>query len=111
MKRRFSVLAEADIAVIYADLLTRYNLEAAERILPKIEAALVHLENHPLMGPRPTWGTRHAGLRFWSIPQTPFLLFYEPSGTELLVLRVLDGRRDVRRILKEGLENPEPEDE
>jgi toxin ParE1/3/4 len=39
------------------------------------------------------------GLR--SFPVTPYVVFFRPAGETIQVLRVLHGRRDVNRIIRE----------
>ena len=39
-----------------------------------------------------------------------YLIYYEPGKDAVSIERVLDGRRDVRRIIEKGVEHPAPED-
>ena len=106
MKVLISQRAEDDLARIYCYIATR-NLDAAERFKTEAERALALLAEHPELGPRPGWETRHTKLRFWVISGFHnFLIYYEARETDVSVERVLDGRRDVRRILEEGVEDP-----
>ena len=73
--------------------------------------ALALLADHPELGPRPGWETRHTKLRFWVISRFHnYLIYYEPKGTSVSIERVLDGRREVRRIMEAGGEDPPPEE-
>lgn len=104
MKVLISRRAEDDLARIYGYIASR-NSDAAERFKREAERALALLAEHPELGPRPGWGTRHSKLRFWIISRFHnYLIYYEPRETAVSVERVLDGRRDVRRILEEGVE-------
>ncbi|MBI4662512.1 MAG: type II toxin-antitoxin system RelE/ParE family toxin [Verrucomicrobia bacterium] len=106
MKVLISQRAEDDLARIYGFIATR-NPDAAERFKAKAEQALALLTEHPELGPRPGWETRHTKLRFWVISRFHnYLIYYEQRDTDISVERVLDGRRDVRRILEEGVEDP-----
>ena len=106
MKVLISQRAEVDLANIYGYIAAR-NLDAAERFKTEAEQALALLAEHPELGPRPGWKTRHTELRFWVISRFHnYLVYYEPRETDVSVERVLDGRRDVRRILEEGDEDP-----
>lgn len=99
--------AEDDLARIYGNI-AAHNPEAAERFKAEAERALALLAEHPQLGPRPGCQTRHTKLRFWVISGFHnYLIYYEPREIDLLVERVLDGRRDVRRIIEDGVENPE----
>jgi hypothetical protein len=45
-------------------------------------------------------------LRFWVISRTNFLIYYLPDERGVSIERVLDGRRDVARIIERGREEP-----
>ena len=99
--------AEDDLARIYGRIAAQ-NPDAAERFRSEAERALSLLEKHPELGPRPGWKTRHKRLRFWVISHFHnYLIYYEPTADGVSVERVLDGRRDVRRIIDEGVEKPD----
>jgi len=101
--------AEADLAQIYAELATRYEIGAAERFRVRAETALRLLAQYPQIGPHPGWATRHKRLRFWIVSKTNYLIYYEALENSISIERVLDGRRDVHRIIE--LEIEEPPDE
>ena len=110
MKVLISRRAEDDLACIYA-FISAGNLAAAERFKSEAVNALALLGHHPELGPRPGWKTRHPRLRFWVISHFHnYLIYYEPRADAVSIERVLDGRRDVRRIIERSLEDPEPED-
>lgn len=89
----------------------RRHPDAAERFKLAAEKALELLGQHPELGPRPGWKTRHPRLRFWVISHFPnYLIYYEPRADAVSIERVLDGRRDVRRIIERSIEHPDPED-
>lgn len=91
----------------YAYILLRRDLGTAERFRIRAELALKLLRQHPLIGPHPAWATRHRLLRFWVISRTKFIIYYELSEETVSIERVLDGRRDVHRIMELGIEDPE----
>jgi plasmid stabilization system protein ParE len=64
------------------------------------------LVQHPQAGPHPRWATRHKTLRYWVIGRTNFMIYYQPDEHGVSIERVLDGRRDVARIIELGLEDP-----
>jgi plasmid stabilization system protein ParE len=98
--------AEADLARIFAWLATGYDLQAAEGFRLRAEDALAQLGQHPGLGPHPGWATRHQKLRFWVISRTRYVIYYEWEAECVSIERVLDGRRDVRRIIEFGVEDP-----
>ena len=110
MKVLISRRAEDDLAHIYGYIATR-NPDAAERFATEAEKALAQLARNPDLGPHPGWQTRHTRLRFWVISHVHnYLIYYERREDRISIERVLDGRRDVRRIIEQGIEHPLPED-
>jgi plasmid stabilization system protein ParE len=110
VKVLISQKAEADLARIYAFLFERAAPDAAERFRVHAEHSLTHLSKHPETGPHPGWATRHRALRFWVISRTPYIIYYEYQHDTVSIERVLDGRRDVHRIIELGIEDaPVPE--
>ena len=101
--------AEEDLAGIYG-YIAAHNPEAAERFRIEAERSLTALGRNPDLGPRPGWKTRHARLRFWMISRFHnYLIFYESGKDRVSIERVLDGRRDIRRIIELGIEHSSPE--
>lgn len=110
MNVRISELAEEDLAHIYARIADD-NPDAAQRFKFEAEKAIALLAEHPELGPRPGWETRHPKLRFWVISHFHnYLIYYETLGDNVSIERVLDGRRDVSRIIEPGPADP-PADE
>jgi plasmid stabilization system protein ParE len=69
------------------------------------------LAEHPELGPRPGWETRHTKLRLWVISRFHhYLIYYKPKADHVSIERALDGRRDVRRIIEDGVEDPPVEE-
>ncbi len=106
MKARISARAQSDLDRIFAYISVRQSPKAAERFLELAQEATGFLAQHPLAGPHPRWATRHRTLRFWVISRTNFLIYYLPDEQGVSIERVLDGRRDVARIIEIGVENP-----
>lgn len=110
MKLLISQRAEDDLARIYGYIGAR-NPESAERFRAEAEKALALLAEYPELGPRPGWETRHTRLRFWVISRFHnYVIYYETREDAVSIERVLDGRRDVRRIMEKGVKDPSPED-
>jgi plasmid stabilization system protein ParE len=98
--------AEEDLARIYAWFRTHYDSETAEHFRMRAEKALSQLEKHSEIGPYPGWATGHKNLRFWLISRSNYIIYYECQGEHVSIERVLDGRRDVHRIIELGVEDP-----
>jgi hypothetical protein len=45
-------------------------------------------------------------LRFWVISRSSYLIYYESREDVVSIERVLDGRRDVRRVIEHRIEDP-----
>jgi len=106
MKARISARAQSDLDRIFAFISVRQGPKAADRFLELAQEATQFLVQHPLAGPHPGWATRHRTLRFWVISRTNFLIYYLPEEQGISIERVLDGRRDVARIMELGAEDP-----
>ena len=100
MRVRISARAQSDLDCIFASILIGQGAQAAERFLELAQKATAFLAQHPLAGPHPKWARRHRTLRFWVISRTNFLIYYLPDEENLSIERVLDGRREVARIME-----------
>lgn len=112
MKFVISQRAEDDLALLYARVALERGDDAAEQFRAHVETALDLLWRHREAGPQPAWATCHQDLRYWVISRTPCVIYYEYRGHPAKVIaieRVLDGRRDVRRIMQMRIEEPPPE--
>ena len=93
---RILPLAQADLFSTWLYLSERAGLEIALRMERRFYRAFEQLAQQPYAGhsrddltPLP--------LRFWSVP--PYLVVYRPDPLPIRIMRVLDGRRDLQRIL------------
>lgn len=78
------------------------NPEAAERFLAAVEEAFDHLRRHPYIGRLRSFSLR--GVRSWLMPRhRNYLIFYVVTGTDLQILAVLNGGRDLSSVLGERL--------
>jgi len=107
MNARISARARHDLDYIFAWFCSRQGAQAGDRFLDLAKQAVSFLARHPDAGPHPRWATRHKTLRFWVISKTNFLIFYLPGELGVSIERVLDGRRDVKRISERGLDEPQ----
>jgi plasmid stabilization system protein ParE len=87
-KVRWSAQAADDIAAIAEGMRDALGLEAADRLIERIERAAETLALFPLMGRR-----LESGERRWPVRRTPYVLLYEPLEGAIYVLRVLDALR------------------
>ena len=85
---RWSVQAADDVAAIAESMRDAVGLDAADRLIERIERAAEVLATFPLMGRRLATNERR-----WPVRRTSYLLLYEPIDDGIYVLRVLDGRR------------------
>lgn len=106
MNARISARALTDLDLIFACIYARQGPEAADRFLRLAREATEFLGQHPLAGPHPRWATRHRTLRFWVISRTNYLIYYLLDERGASIERVLDGRRDVARMIELGREEP-----
>ena len=106
MNARISSRAQSDLDCIYAYIFACQGPTAADRFLELAQEAAGFLVRHPWAGPHPRWATRHKTLRFWVISRTNYLIYYLPREDGVTIERVLDGRRDVARIIERGMEDP-----
>jgi plasmid stabilization system protein ParE len=106
MKARISARAQQDLDGIFATIYLRQGVRAAEQFLDLARKAAGFLVQNPLAGPHPRWATRHKHLRFWVISRTNFLIYYFADDQGVTIERVLDGRREVVRIMEFGREDP-----
>ena len=105
MKARISAYEARDLDLIFARICVQQSEKAAERFLELARKSTQFIAEHPLAGPHPRWATRHRTLRFWVISRTNFLIYYFADEHGVSIERVLDGRRDVARIMERRVED------
>jgi toxin ParE1/3/4 len=80
------------------------GIDLAIRFLDAVEEAIAFLYRYPEAGsPRDGGNPGLRGLRSWPIPGFEDLRLYylRPEREHLLIVRVLHGRRDVARLLRD----------
>ncbi len=87
--------AEADLATILEDL-QQTNPAAAERYATEFHDKAMVLARFPEMGHlRPEIGPNIRSTLVW-----PYVVFYRIEGDIVYIIRILHGKRDLRRIMK-----------
>lgn len=76
------------------------SLEASDRFAEAVDAAYERLADMPGIGvSREYQNPKLMGMRMWPVPGfSRHLVFYRATATELHVLRVIHGARDIERI-------------
>ncbi|MCC6797427.1 MAG: type II toxin-antitoxin system RelE/ParE family toxin [Candidatus Hydrogenedentes bacterium] len=93
-KLRFSRKAGRDLKVIYK-YIAQDNVTAADRVLEEIQQACGHILELPKLGrARPDAGQN---LRYF--PVSDYNIFYQIKGSSVIIVRVIHGKRDIRRAL------------
>jgi toxin ParE1/3/4 len=79
------------------------NPDAADRFLTAARESFELLRRHPRVGRLRSFSV--PGVRSWVIPHFQnYLIFYLPTGTEVQILAVLHGARDLPSALAPRLE-------
>ncbi len=76
------------------------SLTTSDRFLEAVEKAYKRLAEMPGLGVLRDYGNPAlSGMRVWPVPKFPkYLIFYRATDTELEILRVLHGARDLDAI-------------
>ena len=79
------------------------NPEAADRFFSAAKKAFELLRRHPRIGRVRSFSV--PGIRSWIIPRfRKYIIFYLPTATEVQILAVIHGARDLSGSLSERLE-------
>ena len=97
---RFTLDATEDLDDIWW-FIAKDNPEAADRVEQEILTACEGLARWPLQGHvRPDLTKRP--VRFWTVPRySNYIIVYRPETQPLQIVRVLHGKRNLRRILRQ----------
>jgi plasmid stabilization system protein ParE len=84
------------------DYLDQHNVDASDRWLQAVFAALEDLAQMPGKGSPKRYRTKQLeGVRSWLVPGfRNYVIFYQASDEALTVLGVVHGARDVRKLLR-----------
>ena len=89
--------ADADLFEISLYLARQGSIETAERFIDAVHEQFRRLADYPSMGRARE--ELAPGLR--SIPEGKYVIFYRSLQEDILIIRVLHGSRDARRVFKE----------
>ena len=94
---QFTSAAQRDLTEIW-EFIAKDNLDAADRVVAAIDDAMRPLAQHPWIVHART-GVSDSRYRFWRVYS--YLIAYRASDTELTVVRIVHGARDIRNILNQ----------
>src|SRR5437764_1860847 len=96
--RRFCLAPEArrDIRDIWSYIASD-SVETAARVRQEIRDNCRRLAQHPYLGHRRQDLTSRREVLFW--PVYSYLIIYRPETKPLQILRVLHGKRNIKRVL------------
>jgi plasmid stabilization system protein ParE len=76
------------------------NPKAADAVEEEVRSACASLAESPLQGHLRRDLTK-LPVRFWTLPKYPnYMIVYNPHARPLVILRVVHGKRDLKRLLK-----------
>lgn len=85
-----------DLMAIFREISRNNGAAVATEQVDRIESALERLGDFPNLGREQP--ELRQGLRIWSA--SPWLVLYRLKGPDVAILRVVDGRRNLRAILR-----------
>ena len=100
---KLSETAEFDIFDIHDYVALHDTLESADRLLDGIVQAVFSLTQMPQRGHCPPELDRIGNRDFREIHFKPYRIIYSIRENEVMVLCVLDGRRDMQTLLQQRL--------
>ncbi len=88
--------ANRDVDEVIAFYLEQRAVDAALGFVDALEKAYDHIGRHPAAGsPRYAHELNLPELRFWLVPNYPYVVFYVERDDHVDVWRVLHGERDI----------------
>jgi len=95
--------AENDLFEIYQYVFQNDSEEKADKLFSKLKEKCISLENQPRREHVPKELAFFGVGDFLEITQKPYRIIYRIIGKETFIFAVLDGRRDMQKILYERL--------
>lgn len=88
--------ADRDVDDAISYYLEEGVVDAALGFIDSLEKAYLHIGRHPASGsPRHAHELNLPDLRFWPVPDYPYVVFYIENEEHIDVWRVLHGQRDI----------------
>ncbi len=81
---------------------SRSSLNASDKFLESVKSTYREIAEMPGMGAARDYGQPELkGMRMWRVAKYPrFLVFYVATGSELVILHVLNGSQDIGAIFR-----------
>jgi len=97
---RISIQAESDLLIHFC-YIARDRPATAERLLDSVQRACARISEHPQIGEAcEGLAPKLLGLRHWPVPGFPsYLIFYRVTPSQIQILRLLHGARDLGAVL------------
>lgn len=99
----FAEQAERDLAEIADYVASNDGVDAAIRVIGRIETAANLLSVSPRRGRRPPELLAEGRMEFREIVVSPYRIVYEVVDRSVTILLVADGRRNMQTLLKRRL--------
>lgn len=94
-----SPAAIADVMDTADYLAEKAGLNTSDKFLAAAKATYRQLASMPGMGSLRDYGPTYPTLRIWPVSKFPsHLIFYQTTETELRIIRVINGARDIGQI-------------
>ena len=97
MAHRLAPKAELDLDDIWHYVATNASIETADRLVDSLTMRFFLLSRYPRVGRR----RDHLRPGIRSVPVGEYIVLYRLEGEDVLILRVVRGRRDLEALLLE----------
>ena len=95
--------AEYDLLEIFEFIATNDSLVNAENVLDQLENLCLSLESEPLRGHTPPELDAIGVKAYREVHFKPYRVIYEVIGREVYIHCIVDGRRDMQKLLERRL--------
>ena len=90
--------AQKDLDDIWGFYAEAESATVADRMIDRLYSNFQLMSEYPYMGrPRPEYAP---GVRSLPVPDTPYIVFYLPTGAGIEITQVMHGRRDISRFFR-----------
>jgi toxin ParE1/3/4 len=95
--------AEDDLVDVYRYIARHDSIQAADKVLERLETSCEALSALPERGHAPPELTAVSVTGYREVRFKPYRIIYEVAGRDVFVHGILDGRRDLRSLLEQRL--------